>query len=177
MARQSDLYLHGIGLQLQRIRPVSGTSVSCADRVPLHDHVVPASLQALGVGLPDLGPALRQAGRLLPIHGYRPGISVDADRLSGGTHPFRQHPQHGAGAASHIRYPGARHDARGRPLRGLVVGGDCRHHAVAQQLLLTQRQAVAGSPGAAAPMTATYPLRSPARTRKTAARALRSRSF
>jgi len=110
MARQSDLYLHGIGLQLQRIRPVSGTSVSCADRVPLHDHVVPASLQALGVGLPDLGPALRQAGRLLPIHGYRPR---DQRRCRP---PVRRHPPVPPASAAR-RWGRIPHPLPGRPAR------------------------------------------------------------
>jgi hypothetical protein len=118
--------------------------------VTAHDHVVPARLQARSVGLADFDPALRQAGCLLPGNGYRSGISVDANRLSRGTDPFRQYPQHGAGAASHIGYAGAPHDAPGQPLRGFVVRGARRHHAVAHQLLLTQSQAVAGSPGVAA---------------------------
>ncbi len=138
---------------IRRVMRLAGDQTRCfavRKHVTAHDYVVPARDQARSVGPADLHPDLRQAGRLLPGHSYRPRISVDADRLSRGTHPLRQHPQHRARAASHIGHPGARPDARGRPLRGLVVRGDSRHHAVAQQLLLTQRQTVAGSPGVAA---------------------------
>src|SRR5579872_922213 len=90
------------------------------EHMTAHDHVEPARLQAGSVSLADLSPALPQAGDLPPGQGYRPGISIDADRLSLRAGPFRQQPEHGARATSHIGYPGTGHDARRQPLRRLA---------------------------------------------------------
>jgi hypothetical protein len=50
---------------------------------------------------------------------------VDADGLPVGPDALGQQSQDGAWTASHVSYAGARHNARCRPLRCLMVSGAC----------------------------------------------------